>query len=85
MMMNNQIPLPQETIDELHQYNKKWEEIMRELGTLKINQLDIETRELYLKQHYVDIQDTKNKIFSDLSQKYGKGNVDLKQKMYILE
>jgi len=81
--MSKSTPLSQETIDEIHQLNKQWEELMHELGTLKMNQLEIETRELYLKQHYVDIQDTKNKIFSDLSQKYGKGSVDLEQKMYI--
>jgi hypothetical protein len=81
--MSKIIPLPQETIDKIYNFNSKWEELMHELGTLKLTQLETEARELYLKQHYIDLQDIKNKIFSDLEQKYGKGKVNLEQKSYI--
>ncbi len=81
--MNNIIPLPQETIDEFTKFEKMWVELMNELGSLKITQLELETKELYLKQHFVDLQNIRENLYSKLNQQYGKGEINLDQKVYI--
>tara|TARA_R110002153_G_scaffold2576_2_gene12506 strand:- start:3413 stop:3664 length:252 start_codon:yes stop_codon:yes gene_type:complete len=81
--MNNVIPLPQETVDEFTKFERMWVELMQELGSLKINQLELETRELYLKQHYVDLSNTRDNLYNNLTQQYGRGELNLEQKVYL--
>ena len=81
--MKNTIPLPQETIDEFTNFEIMWGELMHELGSLKITQLELETRELYLKQLFVDLQNTRENIYGTLTQQYGVGQLNLEQKVYL--
>lgn len=81
--MNNIIPLPQETIDEFTKFENMWGELMHELGSLKISQLELESKELYLKQLFIDLQNTRENLYSRLTQQYGRGELNLEQKVYI--
>jgi len=81
--MNNIIPLPQETIDEFTKFENMWGELMHELGSLKISQLELETKELYLKQLFIDLQNTRENLYNNLTQQYGRGELNLEQKVYI--
>tara|TARA_Y100000389_G_C17172306_1_gene369760 strand:+ start:278 stop:532 length:255 start_codon:yes stop_codon:yes gene_type:complete len=84
-MINKKFKLPQEKIEEIKHFEKKWTELMNNLGEMKINQLELETRELYLKQHYVDLQDMRNTLLNNLKSEYGEGFVDLDQNTYNLK
>ena len=84
-MTNKTITLTQEKIEELLHFEKMWAELMHSLGEMKMNQLELETRELYLKQHYVDLQDMKNTLLENLRLEHGEGFIDLEQKTYNLK
>jgi len=84
-MTNKTITLTQEKIEELLHFEIMWAELMHSLGEMKMNQLELETRELYLKQHYVDLQDMKNTLLGNLRLEHGEGFVDLEQKTYNLK
>jgi len=82
--MKNVIPLPQETVDEFTKFENMWGELMHELGSLKIAQLELESKELYLKQLFIDLQNTRENLYGQLTQRYGRGELNLEQKVYIL-
>ncbi len=82
--MKNVIPLPQETVDEFTKFENMWGELMQELGSLKISQLELESKELYLKQLFIDLQNTRENLYGQLTQQYGRGELNLEQKVYIL-
>jgi hypothetical protein len=82
--MKNVIPLPQETVDEFTKFENMWGELMHELGSLKIAQLELESKELYLKQLFIDLQNTRENLYGQLTQQYGRGELNLEQKAYIL-
>jgi hypothetical protein len=82
--MKNVIPLPQETVDEFTKFENMWGELMHELGSLKIAQLELESKELYLKQLFIDLQNTRENLYGQLTQQYGRGELNLEQKVYIL-
>ncbi len=81
--MKNVIPLPQETVDEFTKFENMWGELMQELGSLKISQLELESKELYLKQLFIDLQNTRENLYGQLTQRYGRGELNLEQKVYI--
>jgi len=81
--MKNVIPLPQETVDEFTKFENMWGELMHELGSLKIAQLELESKELYLKQLFIDLQNTRENLYGQLTQRYGRGELNLEQKVYI--
>ena len=81
--MKNVIPLPQETVDEFTKFENMWGELMHELGSLKISQLELESKELYLKQLFIDLQNTRENLYGQLTQRYGRGELNLEQKVYI--
>lgn len=81
--MKSIIPLPQETVDEFTKFENMWGELMQELGSLKISQLELESKELYLKQLFIDLQNTRENLYGQLTQRYGRGELNLEQKVYI--
>jgi hypothetical protein len=82
--MKSIIPLPQETVDEFTKFENMWGELMHGLGSLKISQLELESKELYLKQLFIDLQNTRENLYGQLTQQYGRGELNLEQKAYIL-
>lgn len=82
-MINKPTLLSQKEIDDISRINNMFRNLINDLGDVNLKKLELESRDLYLKQHYIDLQNTQNKIINDLTQKYGEGDIDLEQGMYI--
>jgi|TARA_B100000902_G_scaffold318888_1_gene310963 chromosome segregation ATPase len=83
MAKKKQIKFTQKEIDSLQELRQSYANVESSLGKLEIARMQteqqleqIENQKLHLETQYVTLQGNESKIVSELTEKYGVGNLD---------
>jgi|TARA_R110002167_G_scaffold185389_1_gene385966 hypothetical protein len=94
MAIDNKIPSPsevksapvsfsQEELNEIRDLRTELNQITFQLGQIKINKIRIENSEILIKKELFNLEEKESKIAKKLSDKYGKGSIDVETGTFI--
>ena len=94
MAIENKIPSPsevksapvsfsQEELNKIKDLRTELNQITFQLGQININKIRIENTEILIKKDLINLEEKESKIAKKLSDKYGKGSIDIETGTFI--
>ena len=94
MAIDNKIPSPAEVkssptsfspeeLNEIRDLRTELNQITFQLGQVNINKIRIENTEILIKKELIDLEKKEQNIAKKLSDKYGKGSIDIETGTFI--
>ena len=77
------VSFSQEELNEIRDLRTELNQITFQLGQIKINKIRIENTETLIKKDLINLEEKESKIAKKLSDKYGKGSIDIETGTFI--
>tara|TARA_R110001592_G_scaffold100606_1_gene285459 strand:+ start:1732 stop:2025 length:294 start_codon:yes stop_codon:yes gene_type:complete len=77
------VSFSQEELNEIRDLRTELNQITFQLGQIKINKIRIENTEILIKKDLINLEEKESKIAKKLSDKYGKGSIDIETGTFI--
>ena len=77
------VSFSQEELNEIRDLRTELNQITFQLGQIKINKIRIENTEILIKKDLTNLEEKETKIAKKLSDKYGKGSIDIETGTFI--
>ena len=77
------VSFSQEELNEIRDLRTELNQITFQLGQIKINKIRIENTETLIKKDLINLEEKESKIEKKLSDKYGKGSIDIETGTFI--
>jgi hypothetical protein len=84
-MIENKIPLTEEEYNDFINLENTWNNVIYEMGLLKIRELELQQTEYDLEMRKNDLNTSREMLLQSITLKHGPGTVDLHEKNFILE
>ena len=77
------VSFSQEELSEIRDLRTELNQITFQLGQIKINKIRIENTEILIKKDLTNLEEKESKLAKKLSDKYGKGSIDIETGTFI--
>ena len=77
------VSFSQEELKEIRDLRTELNQITFQLGQININKIRIENTETLIKKDLINLEEKESKIAKKLSDKYGKGSIDIETGTFI--
>ena len=77
------VSFSQEELNEIRDLRTELNQITFQLGQININKIRIENTEILIKKDLINLEEKESKIAKKLSDKYGKGSIDIETGTFI--
>ena len=77
------VSFSQEELNEIKNLRTELNQITFQLGQININKIRIENTEILIKKDLINLEEKESKIAKKLSDKYGKGSIDIETGTFI--
>ena len=77
------VSFSQEELNEIRDLRTELNQITFQLGQININKIRIENTEILIKKDLTNLEEKESKLAKKLSDKYGKGSIDIETGTFI--
>ena len=77
------VSFSQEELNEIRDLRTELNQITFQLGQININKIRIENTEILIKKDLINLEEKESKIAKKLTNKYGKGSIDIETGTFI--
>ena len=77
------VSFSQEELNEIRDLRTELNQITFQLGQININKIRIENTEILIKKDLINLEKQESKLAKKLSDKYGKGSIDIETGTFI--
>lgn len=82
-MTQQRIPLTEEELSDFSILDSEWNNIIYEMGILKIEELELQQKEFNLEMKKNDLVNHREKLLESMTIKYGPGVVNIMERCFI--
>jgi|TARA_R100000479_G_scaffold86630_1_gene42293 phosphopantetheine adenylyltransferase len=77
--------LKKEELQKIEDIQVRMQAVRAEFGSLALAEIDLKNRKVSVENYLAETQDLENKLVAELTEKYGRGAIDLQAKEFIPE
>ena len=77
--------LKKDELQKIDDIQVRMQAVKAEFGSLALAEIDLKNRKASVESYLTETQELENKLVSELQDKYGRGSIDLKEKVFIPE
>ena len=77
--------LKKEELQKIEDIQVRMQAVRAEFGSLALAEIDLKNRKVSVENYLTETQDLENKLVAELTEKYGRGSIDLQAKEFIPE
>ena len=72
-------------LEQIEEIQTRMQAVRTEFGSLALAEIDLKNRKVSVENYLTETQDLENKLVAELTEKYGRGSIDLQAKEFIPE
>ena len=77
--------LSKKELEQIEEIQTRMQAVRAEFGQLALAEIDLKNRRVNIENYLKDTQEQENKLVAELTEKYGRGAIDLQAKEFIPE